>query len=164
MTTAFIKDLLIIPIISKQCCIPEDKFCRDRWLLGVVKCLCMKKIYPITITNEIKACKDFYQTVFGFEVVFEADWYIQLLHAPSGVEVAFMRPALENQPTQLHTAYAGNGVVYSFEVDDAGAEYQKIREKTDAIFYELTTEEWGQTHFMLTDPAGVVVDVVQQAQ
>jgi uncharacterized glyoxalase superfamily protein PhnB len=123
----------------------------------------MKKIYPITITDKLDECKKFYQEVFEFEVVFEADWYIQLLHTESGVEIAIMKPDLENQPTELHTEYDGNGIAFSFEVDDAEAEYLKIKEKTDTIFHKLTTEEWGQTHFMLKDPAGVVIDVVQQA-
>jgi uncharacterized glyoxalase superfamily protein PhnB len=123
----------------------------------------MKKIYPITITKKLEECKKFCQEIFSFQIVFETDWYIQLLHKASGVEIALMRPNLENQPSQLHSEYSGNGIAYSFEVDDATAEYKKIKEKTDAIFYELTTEEWGQTHFMLIDPAGVVIDVVQQA-
>jgi uncharacterized glyoxalase superfamily protein PhnB len=122
----------------------------------------MKKLYPITITEKIVECKKFYQEVLGFEIVFEADWYIQLLHANSGIEIALMSPSLDNQPIQLHSQYNGNGIVYSLEVDDAEVEYKKIKEKTDSIFYELTTEEWGQTHFMLKDPAGVVIDVVQQ--
>ena len=123
----------------------------------------MKKIYPITITNKLEGCKKFYQEVFEFEIVFEADWYIQLLHKSSGVEIALMRPNLNNQPSQLHPEYQGNGIVYSLEVDDAASKYETIKERTDSIFYDLTTEEWGQTHFMLTDPAGVVIDVVQQA-
>ncbi|MBX2866945.1 VOC family protein [Candidatus Kaiserbacteria bacterium] len=123
----------------------------------------MKKIYPITITEKLEECKKFYQEIFDFKIVFEAEWYIQLLHIKSGVEIAIMKPNLENQPAELHTEYNGNGIVYSFEVDDAEEEYEKIKEKTDSIFHKLTTEEWGQTHFMLKDPAGVVIDVVEQA-
>lgn len=123
----------------------------------------MKKLYPITITDKLKECKVFYQQIFDFEIVFEADWYIHLLHKDSGIEIALMLPNLDNQPSKLHSEYSGNGIVYSFEVNDAKADYEKIKSKTDAIFYELTTEEWGQTHFMLADPAGVVIDVVQQA-
>lgn len=123
----------------------------------------MNKLYPITITDKLIECKEFYRTIFNFEVVFEADWYIQLLNKSSGVEIALMKPNLNNQPNQLHQSYNGKGIVYSLEVDDATALYESIKDKTDSIFYDLATEEWGQTHFMLTDPAGVVVDVVQQA-
>lgn len=123
----------------------------------------MKKLYPITITSKLEDCKSFYQDVFDFETVFESDWYIQILHKASGIEMAFMQPDLENQPSLLHAQYSGNGIVYSFEVEDAASKYEEVKMKTDSIFYKLTKEEWGQTHFMLKDPAGIVIDVVQQA-
>lgn len=124
----------------------------------------MKAIYPVTITSKLDESKAFYTEVFGFNVVFEADWYAQLLHETSGVELAFMKPNLDNQPAQLHAEFDGKGIIYSLEVEDAAAEYGKIQAAPADIFYPLTTEEWGQTHFMLTDPSGVVVDVVQQAK
>jgi len=124
----------------------------------------MKAIYPVTVTSKLDESKAFYAEVFGFSVVFEADWYVQLLHEASGVELAFMKPDLDNQPSQLHAEFDGKGIIYSLEVEDAAAEYEKIQKTSADIFYPLTTEEWGQTHFMLRDPAGVTVDVVQQAK
>lgn len=121
----------------------------------------MKKIYPLLITDKLKECADFYVEHFEFEKVFEQDWYIQLLHKKSGAELAFMVPDAENQPKELHPAFSGKGLVYSFEVEDAKKEYERLKGKLD-IFFELTTEEWGQTHFMIIGPAGEVVDVVQQ--
>ncbi len=123
----------------------------------------MKAIYPITITSKLNESKAFYQEIFGFSVVFEADWYVQLLHEASGVELALMKPNLDNQPSQLHAEFDGKGIIYSLAVEDAAKEYERIRQMSVDIFYPLATEEWGQTHFMLIDPAGVTVDVVQQA-
>ena len=97
---------------------------------------------------------------FGFEVVFEAEWYIHLRNR-EGAELALMLPNQQNQPGFLHAPYAGSGVVYSFEVDDAEAEYERFK-SMDAVFvYELKEEVWGQKHFMMNDPAGMVVDVVE---
>lgn len=124
----------------------------------------MKKIYPITVTSKVDECKVFYQEVFNFSIVFEAEWYVQLLHEPSGVELALMKPNLDNQPKQLHAEFQGKGIIYSFEVEDAASEYERIKLLSASIFYPLTTEEWGQTHFMIIDPAGITVDVVQQAK
>lgn len=124
----------------------------------------MKAIYPITITAKLNECKEFYVGIFGFSVVFEADWYIQLLHQPSGLELAFMKPGLDNQPAQLHAEFDGKGIIYSFEVDDAESEYERVQKTSAEIYHPLTTEEWGQTHFMVTDPAGVTVDIVEQAK
>lgn len=124
----------------------------------------MKKIYPLLITDKLKECADFYVQRFGFEKVFEQDWYIQLLHKKSGAELAFMVPNAENQPKELHPAFSGKGLVYSFEVEDTEKEYNRLKNTGINIFYDLTTEEWGQKHFMIEGPAGEFVDVVQQLQ
>lgn len=120
-----------------------------------------KKLFPLTITTKLIECRDFYRDLFGFEVVFEADWYIHLKHE-SGIELAVMLPDLKNQPKVLHDAYQGKGVVYSFEVDDAKAEYERLQKHKVHFVHRLTDEEWGQRHFILKDPAGMMVDIVQQ--
>lgn len=121
----------------------------------------IKNQFPIVITSEMVSCKEYYVRYFEFDVVFDSDWYVQLRH-PTGIELAFMLPALENQPELIHEAYKGAGVVLSFEVDDAESEYVRMKELGAEIIYDLKHEEWGQIHFMMRDPSGMIVDVVQQ--
>jgi uncharacterized glyoxalase superfamily protein PhnB len=124
----------------------------------------MKTIYPLIITDKIKEAAKFHIDTFGFKAVFEQDWYIQLLHEPSGSELAFMIPNAENQPAFLHPKFNGEGVVLSFEVDDARAEYDRISKVGTASFtLDYTEEEWGQKHFIIRDPSGAYIDVVEQA-
>lgn len=73
-----------------------------------------------------------------------------------------MLPKLENQPKFLHGSYSGSGMVLSFEVDDAKEEFAKLKELGATFELELKDEEWGQRHFMLKDPSGMSLDVVQQ--
>ena len=120
----------------------------------------MKKLYPLVVTNKLKESANFYVKYFGFSVVFEQDWYMQLVHEKSGVELAFMKPNAENQPKKLHPAFDGKGMIYSFEVEDAKSEYERFSDIEKVV--ELTDEAWGQRHFIVQDPAGVYVDVVQQ--
>lgn len=123
----------------------------------------MKKIYPLTITTKLKECANFYVEHFGFTKVFEEDWYVHLVHEASGAELAFMVPNAENQPKELHPGFGGKGLVYSFEVDDAAAEYKRLSGKDGIdMVYELKDEPWGQRHFIIRDPADIFVDVVQQ--
>lgn len=124
----------------------------------------MKKIYPLLITDTLKDCADFYTKHFNFTVVFEQDWYIHLLHEQSGAELAYMAPNSQNQPKELHPAFNGTGMVYSFEVEDAQKEYDRVKDSGVTITYELTTEEWGQKHFIVQDPAGIYIDVVEQIE
>jgi uncharacterized glyoxalase superfamily protein PhnB len=120
----------------------------------------LQKLFPITITDKITECRDFYTKVFSFEVVFEAEWYIHMRHE-SGTELAVMLPNLENQPSIIHKQYFGEGVIYSFEVEDARKEYERIKKLGADICFDLKDEEWGQRHFMLKDPSGMVIDIVQ---
>lgn len=125
----------------------------------------MKKVYPLTITKELKACAAFYTEHFDFTIVFEQDWYVHLVHQSSGAELAFMAPNSDNQPKALHPAFSGEGLVYGFEVEDAASEYERLKShKGIEVVTELKDEEWGQRHFILKDPAGIYVDVVQQLE
>lgn len=124
----------------------------------------MKKIYPLVITDKMAESVAFYKSNFDFVAVFEQDWYVQLLHEKSGAELAFMQPNVETQPAELHKKFAGNGIVLSLEVDDANAEWQRLKDKNLDIVVSLRDEEWGQRHFIVVDPAGVYVDIVQQLE
>lgn len=117
--------------------------------------------FPITITEKLSECKDFYAKYFDFAPVFEADWYIHMANK-TGTQLAFMKPNLNNQPSFLHTAYNGEGIVYSFEVADAAAEFAELQKTDIKILLNLKDEEWGQRHFIVQDPAGVHIDIVQQ--
>ena len=34
--------------------------------------------YPVVVTDEPRSCRDFYRRWFGFEVAFEASWFVLL--------------------------------------------------------------------------------------
>ena len=122
----------------------------------------MKKLYPLLITDKLNECEQFYADLFGFKTVFKQDWYIQLLHESTGTELAFMVPNAANQPKALHAGFAGAGLVLSFEVDDAKKEYERLSSRNLTMVVPLTDEEWGQRHFIIRDPTGTYVDIVQQ--
>jgi uncharacterized glyoxalase superfamily protein PhnB len=121
----------------------------------------MKKLFPITITEKLEECADFYETYFHFKIVFKENWYIHLAHE-NGMEIGLMAPNLENQPSFLHSSHQGQGILYSFEVEDASKEYKRLKSSGVNIIHDLKDEVWGQRHFILKDPAGVYVDVVEQ--
>jgi uncharacterized glyoxalase superfamily protein PhnB len=45
-------------------------------------------------------------------------------------------------------------------VDDIEAEYERLRAEVE-ITTPLETEEWGERYFQVTDPCGVVIQLVQ---
>ena len=49
----------------------------------------------------------------------------------------------------------------AFVVDDIDGEYERVRSEGVEITTPLETEEWGERYFQVTDPNGVVIQLVQ---
>jgi catechol 2,3-dioxygenase-like lactoylglutathione lyase family enzyme len=126
--------------------------------------------YPVIVTNQLKACRDFYQRWFGFEVGFEANWFIWLYSATDqtsenqrSYSLAFMHSSHPSNPPGPE-CFSGQGMFLTLQVEDASAEYERLRQAGLKIEYGLHDEPWGQRRFMVRDPAGTMIDVVQQTE
>ncbi|QKT03573.1 VOC family protein [Ectothiorhodospiraceae bacterium 2226] len=116
--------------------------------------------FPVFIVTDLGAARAFYTGHFGFTPVFANDWYLHLV-SRSGVQLGFLLPEQPTQPPIFHTAYSGNGAIFSLEVDDAEAAYAYAQEAGLNIVLALRSEDWGQRHFCARDPNGVHLDIVQ---
>ena len=121
----------------------------------------LQSLYPVVVTDKLAECRDFYTRWFGFQVVFEASWFIYLASGNYGV--AFMSPDHPSQPPGPE-AFNGKGMFLTLQVADAKAEFERLEKAGVAIAYPVTGEAWGQRRFGLFDPAGMWVDVVQQIE
>ena len=120
----------------------------------------MNSLFPDICTEHVQACVDFYVTFLGFQPVFQASWYAQLA-APNNpaAQIAFVQQGHDSVPAGH--GLAPRGVLVTVEVDDVDALHARARELGLEIVYELRSEVWGQRHFMVLDPNGLLVDVVQ---
>jgi catechol 2,3-dioxygenase-like lactoylglutathione lyase family enzyme len=117
--------------------------------------------YPVIGTRDVAASRDFYTRHFGFEVTFEADWYVSLRRpdAPE-YELALLDPAHPTVPEEHRTPLRG-GLLLNFEVDDADAEYRRlVTEGGLTELLPLRSEDFGQRHFIVSAPDGVMIDVI----
>lgn len=118
--------------------------------------------FPVMVTPELAAVKQFYQEVFGFTAVFhEPGFYLHLVSPGSGAQLGFLAPGHATQPEFLHPVMTSDGYVISLEVADAAQAYEQAKSMDLDFAMHLEEESWGQIHFMLEDPAGFRVDVVQ---
>jgi uncharacterized glyoxalase superfamily protein PhnB len=121
----------------------------------------VKDLYTIIVTDKRAECRDFYVRWFGFQVVFEASWFVYLAAAgdhPFGI--AFMAPDHPSQPPGPER-FGGRGLLITMQVADAAAEFERLSRAGVSIAYPLKDEPWGQRRFALVDPAGAWVDVIQ---
>jgi catechol 2,3-dioxygenase-like lactoylglutathione lyase family enzyme len=117
--------------------------------------------YPVIATRDVAAARDFYVRHFGFEVTFDADWYVSL-HRPDApqYELALLDHTHPTLPTGHRTALGG-GLLLNFEVDDVDAEHDRLVGRAGLPeLLSLRTEEFGQRHFIVAAPDGVLVDVI----
>ena len=119
-------------------------------------------MFPVMVTSDLKAVKLFYEKVFGFSSVFyDSNFYLHLISPNNNIQLGFLLPNLENQPEFLHSIMVSKGYVISLEVKDAALAYAEAKQMNLNVIMGIQEEEWHQIHFMIQDPAGFIIDVVQ---
>lgn len=127
----------------------------------------VRDLYPLITTPALSEARDFYVRHFGFDVAFEATWFVYLVGTPDGdsrgATLAFMHPDHPSVPPGPES-FDGKGMILTVEVADAEAAYAHLSAAGAPVVHPLTDEPWGQRRFMTRDPAGVLVDVVEQIE
>jgi catechol 2,3-dioxygenase-like lactoylglutathione lyase family enzyme len=98
---------------------------------------------------------------FGFQEELAADGFVSLSRPDAGFNLIYLRTGL---PTFKPAALAGrraDGVLVAFVVDDVDAEHERLVREGVEITTPLETEPWGERYFQVTDPNGVVFQLVQ---
>jgi catechol 2,3-dioxygenase-like lactoylglutathione lyase family enzyme len=120
----------------------------------------MTSLFPDICTDRVAASRDFYRDFLGFEVVFENEWYVQMhLTDEPAVQIAFVELGHSSVPAGYGSA--AQGVLVTVELSSADVSHQRALELGLEIVYPLRDEVWGQRHFMVRDPNGLLVDVVE---
>jgi catechol 2,3-dioxygenase-like lactoylglutathione lyase family enzyme len=113
------------------------------------------------MTEDVQKSSAFYQNFFEFETVFDAGWYISLKH-PKGQEIAFIDVSHESVP--LEYQHQATGFILNIEVDNVEDIYKKFIKEKLAILAPLETNEYGQHHFIISDPNDILVDIITMVQ
>jgi catechol 2,3-dioxygenase-like lactoylglutathione lyase family enzyme len=120
----------------------------------------LTSFYPVLCSTRLQESHDFYTRLFGFETVFEADWYVSLRRpGPPAYELAL----LDHRHATLPAAYRRpvQGLVLNFEVTDVDAEWDRLVVR-GGLKPELAlrSEAFGQRHFIVAGPDGELIDVI----
>lgn len=116
-------------------------------------------IFPTICVGHVAATRDFYIELFGFRVVFDSGWYVQL-EAPDGAkpQIGIVERDHPTVPASFRREPAG--VLVSIEVDDVDVVHARAVEAGLQLPLSLRSEAFGQRHFMTVDPSGTLVDVI----
>ncbi|WP_166345566.1 VOC family protein [Phytoactinopolyspora limicola] len=125
----------------------------------------LSSYYPVIMTDKVQETLAFYVEHFGFTVTFEADWYVSLKRPGVDGEPSYELAILDHSHPTIPEGYRRpvTGLLLNFEVADVDAEYKRLVEGAGlAPKLELRTETFGQRHFIVADPAGVLIDVITE--
>jgi catechol 2,3-dioxygenase-like lactoylglutathione lyase family enzyme len=117
----------------------------------------LTSIYPVIMSRNVAAASRYFQDTFGFDVVFEAEWYASLRR--DAWELAFVDAVHPTIPEGFRAPL--DGMLLNLEVEDVDAEYRRlVVEGGHAPLLDIRSEEFGQRHFILAGPDNILVDVI----
>lgn len=121
----------------------------------------INSLYPVIMTKNVVSSKAFWTTHFPFEVAFDSEWYVSLrTDQQPAFELALLDPDHPTVPEAFRGKFNG-GLLLNFEVDDVDAEYDRLRKVGLPMHLPLRSEDFGQRHFITSDPNGVLIDVIK---
>jgi uncharacterized glyoxalase superfamily protein PhnB len=110
--------------------------------------------------SDVPASSRWLQDHLGFAEAMSADGFASLSHPDAGFNIALLRVGLGTfKPASA--AVPVNGLLVAFVVEDIDGEYARLQEEGVTIVTPIETEPWGERYFQMSDPSGVVYQLVQ---
>lgn len=117
--------------------------------------------FSVSLTvNNVKTSADFLIKHFGFREKMAADGFASLIHETSGINVIYLQTGIEVLPEFLRNTSVA-GTILAFVTTRLEEEEARLRSAGVTVSMPLQTEEWGEKLFMVTDPNGVVIELVE---
>ncbi|MFD0418251.1 VOC family protein [Streptomyces sp. NPDC127108] len=112
--------------------------------------------------DDVDASRDFLCAHLGYQVAMADDGFASLTRGDAAVDVVLLRRGTEVLPPEQRDQRAA-GLILALTVTDLAAEEARLRAAGAPITMPLREEPWGERLFQLTDPNGVVVQLVEWA-
>ncbi len=116
--------------------------------------------YPVIMTEQVAETAAFYIEHFGFQENFASDWYVHLQSVEdSGINLAILDGRHETIPAKGRGQVAG--LLLNFEVEDVDTLHDRLQAAGLPILLAIRDEDFGQRHFITSDPNGVLIDIIK---
>ena len=115
----------------------------------------------LTVAN-VAASRDFLVRHFGFVEVMGVEGVVASLKRDDALNIVLLQQGSEQLPDGFRDRHA-TGVIVALTVTDLAAEEARLRRAGVVISMPLREEPWGERLFQVTDPNGVIVQLVEWA-
>ena len=109
--------------------------------------------------EDVAASTAFLIEHFGFREIMAADGFASLAREDTAMYVVFLRRGLETLPDDQRDRHAA-GLILAFTVEDLEGELARLQSEGVPITMPLTVEDWGERAFQVTDPNGVLIQLM----
>ncbi|MFJ5828260.1 VOC family protein [Streptomyces sp. NPDC093089] len=109
---------------------------------------------------DVDASRDFFRTHLGYEVAMAADGFVSLSRGDAAADIVLLRRGSEVLPPEQRDQQAA-GLILALTVSGIEAAERRLSEAGAPITMPLREEPWGERLFQLTDPNGIVVQLVE---
>jgi uncharacterized glyoxalase superfamily protein PhnB len=111
--------------------------------------------------DDVSASAEFVKQHFGFKEEMSAEGFVSLSRPDAGFNLIFLQTRLKSfKPAHL-SEHQADGLLIVFVVNDIDREYTRLQSEGVTITTPIDTEPWGERFFQVTDPNGVVLQLVQ---
>ncbi len=120
----------------------------------------LSSYYPVIGTTDVAGTVGFYRRHFPLVPAFDSGWYVHLVwkDQPS-VNLAVLDCTHPSVPEGFRRP--AEGVLINLEVEDVDGAFERLRAEGAPIVLPLRDEPWGQRHFIVQDPNGLLLDVIR---
>ncbi|MBE9111713.1 VOC family protein [Nodosilinea sp. LEGE 07298] len=111
--------------------------------------------------DNVAASAAFVKDHFGFKEDMSADGFVSLSRPDAGFNLIFLHTELTTFKPVSMLGHRADGLLVVFVVDDINRQYARLQAEGVAITTPIETEDWGERFFQVSDPNGVVIQLVQ---
>lgn len=120
----------------------------------------MKRINRIMTnicSDKLKESKEFYSTLFDFNVDYDSDWFIHLISKDKQLELGIIDR--NNEIVHKNFQHSPQGFYMTFVVDNVDELFKIAKSHKFEIIEEPADTFYGQRRLLLKDPNGALVDI-----
>ncbi|MEV5482951.1 MULTISPECIES: VOC family protein [Streptomyces] len=112
--------------------------------------------------DDVAASRDFLLTHFGYTQVTAAEGFASLTRDDAAVDIVLLERGIEVLPPEQRDQRA-SGLILAFTVTDIADHEERLRKAGAPVTMPLREEPWGERLFQVTDPNGIVLQLVEWA-